>query len=197
MDEKNDLFCDVSCRFFTKAGPANTEAVLDAVGRRAKELAIGRVVVATGSGRTAFEARRRLDPSLKVIAISRVTGFKEPNFQELSGEDRLKLAAEGVVVHTCAHAFGGVGRGIRIKLGAYQVDEVMAFTLRIFGHGTKVAVEIAMMAADAGLIRTDEDVIAIGGTGRGADTALVLRPAISSKLFELKVKEVICKPANL
>ena len=40
----------------------------------------------------------------------------------------------------------------------------------------KVVLEIAAMAADAGLVRTDEDVICIGGTGRGADTAVVLQP---------------------
>jgi hypothetical protein len=85
---------------------------------------------------------------------------------------------------------------VRNKIGTYQIDEIIAFTFRTFGQGTKVAVEIALMAADAGFVRTDEDVISIGGSGRGADTALVLRPATSSLLFDLKVKEVICKPAN-
>jgi len=68
-------------------------------------------------------------------------------------------------------------------------------TLRLFGQGTKVAVELPLMAADAGLVRTDEDVISIGGTGRGADTALVIQPANSFNIFDLKVKAVICKPA--
>jgi hypothetical protein len=50
------------------------------------------------------------------------------------------------------------------------------------------------MAADAGLIRTDEEVISIGGTARGADTALVIKPANTHDFFELRVKEVLCKP---
>jgi uncharacterized protein len=190
------LFSELSCRYFPKPGPANTLAVLEAAGRRARELAISRVVLATCSGRTAFEALKCLDPSLKIVAVTHVTGFAEPNVQEMKEEDRIKLEAEGVEVLTCAHAFGGVGRGVRNKLGTYQVDEVMAYTLRIFGQGTKVAVEIALMAADAGLARTDEELIAIGGTGQGADTALVLRPSTSAHIFDLKVKEVICKPAN-
>jgi len=66
----------------------------------------------------------------------------------------------------------------------------------MFGQGTKVAVELALMAADAGLIRTDEDVFSIGGTATGADTALLLRPANSSALFDLRVKEIICKPVT-
>jgi hypothetical protein len=88
-----------------------------------------------------------------------------------------------------------VGRAVRNKLGTYQVDEIMAYTLRTFGQGTKVAIEIALMAADAGLVRTDEDIIAVGGTSEGADTALVIKPANSFSFFDLKVREIICKPA--
>jgi len=189
-------FSEITCRYFPKPGPANTGAVLEAVARRAKELSIDRVIVATCSGRTAFEARKSFDPSLKIIAVTHVTGFDEPDVQELSEENRRALQAQGVEVLTCAHAFGGVGRGVRNKVGTYQVDEVMAYTLRIFGQGTKVAIEIALMAADAGLVRTGEDVISVGGTGKGADTALVLRPATSAHLFDLRVREVICKPEN-
>lgn len=189
-------FSEIPCRYFPKPGPANTLAVLEAVGRRAKELSIDRIVVATCGGRTAFEARKHLDPSLRIIAVTHVTGFAEPDVQELREEDRRALQAQGVEVLTCAHAFGGVGRGVRNKVGAYQVDEVMAYTLRIFGQGTKVAVEIALMAADAGLVRTDGDVISVGGSGKGADTALLLRPATSAHLFDLRIREVICKPSN-
>ncbi|MCE5261944.1 MAG: hypothetical protein LLG97_00250 [Deltaproteobacteria bacterium] len=188
--------CDIPCRYFSKPGPANTAAVFEAVGRRAKELAIGRVIIATSSGRTVFEALDRLDPELKIVAVTHVTGYTESNVQEMSEENRQALQARGVAVLTCAHAFGGVGRAVRNKLGSYQVDEVMAHTLRIFGQGMKVAVEIALMAADAGLVRAGEDAISVGGTGKGADTAIVLKPAISSRFFDLRVGEVICRPAN-
>jgi len=43
------------------------------------------------------------------------------------------------------------------------------------------------------LVRTDEDIIAIGGSGRGADTAVVLRPVNSNTFFDLKVKEILCQ----
>ena len=190
-------FSEIPCRYFTKTGPANTGAVLDVVARRAKELSIDRIILATSSGRTALAARKHLGPYLKVIAVTQVTGSAKPNVQALSEKNRRALQAQGVEVLTCAHAFGGVGRGLRNKIGTYQVDEIMAYTLRIFGQGTKVAVEIALMAADAGLVRTDEDVISIGGTDKGADTALVLRPAISCHLLDLRVREVLCKPGNL
>ena len=107
------------------------------------------------------------------------------------------MESKGVTVLTCTHAFGGVGRGIREKLSTYQVDEIIAHTLRMFGQGAKVAVELALMAADAGKVRTDKDVISIGGTKKGADTALVLQPANSARIFSLKVREIICKPSMI
>ena len=192
----NDHSVDTTCRYFTKPGKKNTEGVLAAAAKRARELSIGKVLVATCSGKTALAAAKAFGGDTRIIAVTHVTGFTKPNVQELDDKTRGELEKEGITVLTCQHAFGGVGRGIRKKLGTYQVDEIMAFTLRIFGQGTKVAVEIALMAADAGLVRTDEDVIAIGGTGEGADAALVIKPANAADIFDLKVREIICKPSS-
>jgi hypothetical protein len=74
--------------------------------------------------------------------------------------------------------------------------ELVASTYRTFGQGTKVCVEIALMAADAGFLPVDRDVISMAGTGKGADTALLLRPANSSNFFDLKIREVIAKPSD-
>ena len=187
---------DLTCRYFSRPGGRNTDLVLEAVERRAAELGIRDILVATCSGQTAFAALKKLSPERRIIAVTHFTGFAKPNDQELSEENRSILQNLGVQVLTCQHAFGGVARGIRCKLGTYQVDEVMAYTLRTFGQGTKVAIELTLMAADAGLIRTDKDVISIGGTASGADTALVIKPANSSRVFEMKIREIICKPAN-
>lgn len=182
--------------YFEKPGAKNTETVLQVALQRAREKQIRRIVVATCSGKTAFAARRVFGEAFEVIAVTHVAGFAQPNEQELSAADRETLIAQGVKVQTCQHAFAGIGRGIRNKLNTYQLEEIMAYTLRIFGQGTKVAVEIALMAADAGLVRTDEDIIAIGGSAQGADTALLLQPACSSHLFDLRVKEILCKPGR-
>jgi hypothetical protein len=97
-------------------------------------------------------------------------------------------------VLTAAHAFGGFGRAVRSKLGTYQVDEIVAYTLRVFGQGTKVALEVALMAADAGAVAVGQPIISVGGTGEGADTAVVLVAANTHSFFDLKVREIICKP---
>jgi hypothetical protein len=188
------LYDDSQCRYFKRPGPKNTRAVMEIVSARAEKLGINTILVATCSGKTAFEALEVLGPGKKIIAVTHVTGFREPNHQELTQDTRRELESKGIRVLTCQHAFGGVGRAVRNKLSTYQIDEIIAFTLRTFGEGTKVAIELTLMAADAGFIRTDEDVVSIGGTGKGADTALVLQPANSFRLFDLKVKEVICKP---
>lgn len=187
-------FDERGCRYFRKPGKANTESVLEAAAVRAAELAIGSVIVPSVTGRTARAARKAFGKGVRIVAVTHVAGFEKPDSAEMGQAARKRLESEGITVFTGQHAFGGVGRAIRNRLGTYQVDEIMAFTLRTFGQGTKVAVEIALMAADAGLVRTGEDAIALGGTCEGVDTALVLRPANSARFFDLKVREVICKP---
>jgi uncharacterized protein len=186
---------DTSCRYFHKPGGKNTRGVLEAVSKRAKDISIRKILIASYSGRTAFEALKILDKDINIIVVTHVTGYAKPDVQELDEKDRKELESQGVKVLTCQHAFGGVGRGVRNKLDTYQIDEIMAHTLRVFGQGVKVAIEVTLMAADAGLVRTDEDVISVGGTAQGVDSALVLKPANSAHFFDLKVREIICKPA--
>ena len=81
-----------------------------------------------------------------------------------------------------------------MKLDTYQTEEIVAYTLRTFGQGAKVGIEIAVMAADAGLIKTQQDAVVIGGTGTGADTALVVSPTHAQTFFDIKIHEIICKP---
>ena len=194
---KNEVHRTLSCCYFNAPGPQNTDEVLNVVKCRAEELSINTILVATCSGKTGLRALEILGTEKTIVAVTHVTGFTGPNKQELPDKVREELIRKGAQVFTGQHAFGGVGRGIRNKLGTFQVDEIMAWTLRLFGQGTKVAIELALMAADAGLVRTDENVISIGGTATGADTALVIKPANSANVFDLKVREVICKPFNL
>jgi uncharacterized protein len=67
-------------------------------------------------------------------------------------------------------------------------------TLYTFCQGMKVAVEVALMAADAGLLDMAHEVIAIAGTGSGADTAIVLRPVYTRKFKDLQIREILAKP---
>lgn len=182
-----------NCTYFRRPGRDNTERVLRIAKVRAEELGIQSVVVATTTGQTGLRAAQ-VFRDYNLVLVTHSAGFKEPNYQELTDENRKAIEANSGRILTCQHAFGGVGRAVRKKLRTYELEEIVAYTLRIFGEGMKVVCEIALMAADAGLIRVDEPAIVIAGTGRGADTAVVLRPANAQTFFDMRIMEVLCKP---
>ena len=131
----------------------------------------------------------------KLIAISHAWGIQGANTQEFTPENRKKFEASGGIIVTMSHAFrGGVSGALVKKYNMRTETDIMAQTMRIFGHGMKVAVENAMMAADAGMVRTDEQVVSVGGTRRGADTAIVLKPVNTLDFFDIRVSEILCKP---
>jgi hypothetical protein len=179
--------------YFTQPGESNTETTLRLAQRRAEALGIRSVVVASTRGGTGVKVTE-LFAGCNVVVVPHHTGYKGPDVQELTPENRAAIQANGGHVLITSHALGSIGRAVRRKFNTYQVDEIIAATLKIFGQGTKVVVEIAIAAADAGLVSVTEDVVAIGGSGRGADTALVLQPANVFDFFTVKVKELICKP---
>jgi hypothetical protein len=149
--------------------------------------------VASTTGHTGAQASDFFKGT-RLIVVTHSAGFRGPDTQELAEENRQKIERNGGTILTTTHAFSGLSRAMRKKFNMYLFEEVVANTLRIFGEGMKVACEITLMAADAGMVRTDEDAIAMGGTGKGLDTALVLRPVNSQDFFDLKVKEILCKP---
>ena len=183
----------VTTVYFEQPGPENTDRTLEIAKKRADELGIKDILVATTRGETGVKASRSFK-GFNLIAVTHSTGFARPNFQELIPDNRKEIEGNGGRVLTCQHAFGGVGRAVRNKLGTYQLEELIAYTLRTFGQGMKVAVEIVLMAIDAGLVPTDREVISIGGTNSGADTAVLVQPANAAAFFDLRVKEILCKP---
>ncbi len=179
--------------YFETAGPDNTEQALAAARAYIADTGIKSVLVASGSGKTGARAVEVFQ-GYNVVVVSRSVGFAGPNTHDLMPEYAERIRAGGGQILTCQHAFGGLARAVRRKLGTYQLDEIVSFVLRNFCEGIKVCCEISMMAADAGLVRVGEETLAIGGTGRGADTAVILLPANAQDFFDLRVLEIICKP---
>jgi len=179
--------------YFEKTGPENTEATLRIAKQRAEEVGIKTILVSSSTGCVAVKAVEVIKGP-RVICVSHSTGFREPNVQRFTEENRKIVESKGGIILTATHVFAGLSRALRNKTNTVTIGDLVAETLRIFGHGTKVACEISMMAADAGLVRTDEDFISVAGTGKGSDTALLLTPVTSQNFFDLKVKEILCKP---
>lgn len=178
-------------KLFAEKGPVNTRETLDLAVARAKELGLGHIVVASNTGET---VRPLVNKGLGIVCVTHHVGFKTPGEDEMPAATREELSKCGVKVLTTTHLFAGIERGFNAKFSGFGPAYVTAATLRMFGQGTKVAIEVAVMALDAGFIPYGEDVIAIGGSGRGADTALVIRPAHANRFTETAIREIICKP---
>jgi len=181
--------------YFETPGRENTDAVMEIVKKRAQELEIKTVVVASYRGYTAEKAVLALD-GMKIIIVG---GFAHPTMQNLEesfaqGDEKLIRSKASILIAT--HFFSGMSRAMRKKYNTSSPHELVAQALRMIGVGVKVGIECTIMAADAGLVRTDEDIIAIAGTGSGADTAILVRPVNSQDFFDLKVKEILCKPRD-
>ncbi len=181
--------------YFEKPGLENTEKVIDAVRERCAEGDIQAVVLASSTGDTAQKFIEALsDEKVPVVCVTYHSGFHGGDTIDLDDTMRNKLESEGMTVVRSTHALSGVSRAISTKFGGITPVEIIANTLRLMGQGMKVAVEISVMAADAGAVTTDKDIIAVGGSGKGADTAVVLHPAHMNNFFDLKIREILAKP---
>lgn len=182
---------------FPGVGGKNTADVIRLVAQCLEQGEIEHVVVATTTGATAVRFAKALTKGgIRLVAVTHQVGLREGDVSEFLPKHEKTLRVANVPIVTASHALSGVGRSISGKLGGVTPVEMIAHTLRLFGQGMKVCVEIAVMAADAGAIPTDRDVIAVGGTGRGADTAVVLRAAHANRFFDLQLREVLCKPLS-
>ncbi len=181
--------------YFENKGAENTDKVIELVKQRKKELGIKTIVIASVSGKSALKLREAIE-DVEIVSITHHAGFKEKGKLEITRENIEKLKENNITFYTGSHALSGVGRGISNKFGGITPVEIIAATLRLFGQGIKVCVEISIMAADAGLIPVDEEIIAIGGTAWGVDAAVVLKAANMSNFFDLQIKEIIAMPRS-
>jgi hypothetical protein len=180
--------------YFAASGRQNTENTLNLARKRAGELGINEVVLASSTGDTAMAALEVFS-GFRVTVVTYHCGFKKPFESVMKNETAEKLKDRGAAVVMATHALSGVERSLANRFSGPYPVLLVAETLRLFGQGTKVAVEVAIMAADAGAL-SGRDIVSIGGTGRGADTALVIKPAGQSGLFDMRIREIICKPRN-
>lgn len=185
-----------SILYYSERGEVNTLQTLREAKTRAEELGITDIVVASTRGNTAIQAVEMFQ-GFNVVIVPHVTGLREAGVQEMSNAMQQKIRAGGGSLVITTHAFSGVNRAIQAKFDTMFPVGIIAQTLRMFGQGMKVVVEIVAMAADAGLIPVDKDVIAIAGSGRGADTAVVITPANAHRLFDIVIKEIIVKPTSI
>lgn len=190
--------------YFEELKPENSDTLLALVKETAQAKGIKHVVVASTRGETGVKAGEVFQGSgIHVVAVTHQIGPRGP---ELRKEHEQRMHALGVTIVTGTHAFGGVGSSLRQFPPPDQrpapywpayvppTGDLIANLLRLFCAGMKVCFEITLMAADAGAIPVGENVIAVAGQGRGADTAIVIKSANTTSLFDLDVQEILAKP---
>ncbi len=183
--------------YFEGPGKKNTGSVLKVVHERVTAGGISHVVVASNRGETAKMVLDELEgEDVSVVVVTSHAGFDREGKREMSRETEKAIRARGAEIVRASHVLSGLERSISRKLGGVSRVEAIAEALRaLFGQGMKVCVEISVMAADSGAIPCcGDEVIAIGGTGYGADTACVVMPAHANSFFDFEVREILAIP---
>ncbi len=172
--------------YFEKVGKDNTEPTLKLALERARARGIKKIVMASTLGDTArLAAELWKDEGIKLIIVPHQYGFSGWKFDP---ELKQELEKQGHIIHYGTMLFH------TDKFYGVNTPTIMANLLRTFSQGMKVVVEILLMVADAGHVDIGEKVVVVAGSGRGADTAIVAAASTSTKLFDLHIEEIICKP---
>ena len=187
-----------------------------------KERKLEDIVVASTRGETGLAAARLFNGlKANLIVVGHSVGFREANKNEFSVDAKKEIEALGCSVLFNTMPFHNINDAIQSRVGSsverlianalhvtavesagprnidFTFETLIADALRMMGQGTKVCVEIVAMACDSGLLASGKNVLAIAGTGRGADTVLIIRSANSRRLFDMKIIEVVVKPQKL
>jgi hypothetical protein len=182
-----------SITYFEKPGKENTDKLISLVKKRLENSDIKYIAIASVSGDSALKLADELE-NVNIVNVTHHAGFKEKNNLEMTNSSRKILENKGITTFVGSHALSGVGRGISNKFGGITPVELIAASFRMFSQGIKVCAEISIMLSDAGLIPVGEEIIAIGGQGKGIDSAVILTPANMTNVFDMKIHEIIAMP---
>ncbi len=183
-------------KVFEKPGKHNTDEACRIAIERARQIGAP-IVAATTEGDAGLrlcQMAGELGFAGPVVIVTHAYGSRMPGQNALREECRSAMKAYGATLVTAAHVLSGAERGISSQFKGIYPVEIMAQTLRILSQGIKVVVEIGSMALDAGAIEYGKPIVALGGTGHGLDTAVVMHPAHANRILETNIHEILCKP---
>lgn len=180
--------------YFERAGPDNTARCIEIAVGLADE-GVRDFVVASTTGKTGADIADALKGrKVNLVVIGHSVGFREPNHDEFLPEHFDRVQKAGGKVFRGTILTHSLETGMSAAFGGSYPTQIIAGALRRLGQGTKVACEIVMEACDAGLVAEDREVAAIAGTGRGADTVVLILSKASKRFLELAVLEILAKP---
>ena len=190
--------------YFSEPGEENTRWVIEAVSQRLEAGGIGKVIIASTSGKTAVEFARTLKGKAELICVSEAPYRREWGEQWPCLKQSFRRELEKLEVAVIDRAPYVLHSSVleAARWPSTSPERLVKETLYSFGQGMKVAVEVALTAVSCGYVTPYEDVIGVGGSGKGADTAIVLRATYPASLFDkdpakrLEIKEVIAMPTS-
>ena len=181
--------------YFDEKGPVNTEKTLEIALSHAREANIGTIVIASSTGETALKLHQMAGNEVNIIAVTYNAGSRFRAEVEQFNKNRDALLEKGIMVVRGLHTFSGPEKGVSEKYNTTFLPlNIVADTLRMFSQGVKVCVEIVIMAAEHGCVTPDGDVVVVGGSGHGADTALVMKPVFAADMFTARITALLCMP---
>ena len=202
IPRKTDLHTDIT--YFRYSGEVNTANLLNLAKQRAIERGINNIVIASETGLSAMRAVEVFHGTgLKITVVTHYpASTASPKGRIPIGINREEyestrkfLEGEGVEIVQGTRPFVPPSR---TEWTINSMEGIIDATLELFGSGTKIAIETAVMATDAGKVRPGDEIISTGGTLRGLDTALIVRTCFSHEFFkEFEVREIVAKPRFL
>jgi hypothetical protein len=190
--------------YFDEPGEENTKLVIEAVSQRLEVRGIRTVIVASTSGETAVAFAHSLKGKAELICVSEAPYRREwgEEWPCLKQEFRQELERLGAtIIDKAPYVFHSSVLEAARWPGAFP-ERLVKETLYSFGQGMKVAVEVALTGVSCGYVTPYEDVIGVGGSSKGADTAIVLRATYPASLFDkdpakrLEIREIIAMPIS-
>ena len=181
--------------YFDSQGEHNTDDALDSAVAYCRGSGLRTIVLASSTGATALKLKQKAGADIDVIAVTYGAGTRFAEEVAEFNKNQAALLAAGIIIVRGVHALSGVERTFESKYKTgFMPLNLVSDTLRLFSQGMKVCVEVSVMAAEAGHISPQQDVVVLGGSGEGADTAVLMNPAYAASLFSLKIKEILCMP---
>ena len=175
---------------------------MEAVTKYVERSGVRDIIVASSTGATALKFAKALGDEARIVCVSDGPFRKEMNFEWPIMNPKIKEQLESlgvIVIENAPYALHGAIYETS-ECNSPTPETVFRDTLYTLGQGMKVAVEVVLMAVDSGQLEPFKEVIGVGGSGNGADTAIVLRSTFRGTVFSkdkqkrLEINEILAMP---
>ncbi len=168
--------------YFEKAGPQNTSAVIGLMKEKALEAKPAAVVVASTSGKTGLEAARAFaGTGIRLLVVPFQKRMADKHNWHLDSDLKKQCLKSGAVF-------------LPEEPECKMLDDERNDLIRgwyCMGQGVKVALQVATMCVDTGLIHEGTTVLSCGGTGEGADAAVLMTAFGFENAHKNRINEII------